>query len=50
MEKSPRKRAFLGGAGGNRTRVQTRKPRAFYMLSDPLIFVGRPRGHALPVA
>ena len=34
------------GAGGNRTRVQTRKPQAFYMLSPDLIFVYRlDQGH-----
>ena len=35
-----------GGAGGSRTRVQTRKQQAFYMLSPDLIFVFRlAQGH-----
>jgi len=30
---------FSGGAAGSRTRVQTRRPYAFYMLSSDLVFV-----------
>jgi len=37
---------FHCGAGGSRTRVQTRKPQAFYMLIPDLIFVCRlDQGH-----
>jgi len=39
---------MFSGAAGSRTRVQTRRPYAFYMLSSDLIFVHGPDQSHLP--